>query len=372
MEIVLICLVALVSLVMGIRLFLAQNDNEISKAMWQTGLSLVGIQWCSWEGIVLLLIKQFFNVEVPENSDSNVLLITGIILIFLGVIVHIKLRERLYVLNMLGIQKKEINNEQAKKELNIADYQLKEQVLDIMPVFEDGTRVDKRSNSYITEQIREDVKKFAVKSKEFGGAFTGMAPIPYTIFAGTFLGEADVNRYFEFNRNDGEKYYELKKSKLEYFKGIFQKRQLKPWDALEYTIQEKDESVKEIILSISITHNIEDSDLKQFQGLKVVRMKVPTPKDNLIEFYEQLNEYKKTIHECLDVKLREWFPNLEKVHLVASVPSCVSIEIGKIIGMGRNRVMDIIVYHYIYSSSNRYPFGIYVSGNKKGTLVKCN
>lgn len=372
MENILIAINVMFVVVMGIKLFFAENENDISKTLIMTGSALVCVQIDSWEGLLVRWIAQKASIQLTEYNNSNLSIVVGAILIFLGVIMYGKLRERIYVLNMLGIQKKEISSEKAKKDLKIADYKLKEQVLDIMPVFGDGTEVDERANCYIVEQIYEDVQKFAIKSKEFGGVFTGMAPIPYTVLAGTFLGEADVNRYFEFNRNEGETYYELKKYGWGYFKGMFFKRRLKPWDVLECVVQEKDESVKEIILAISITHNIEDSDLKQFQGLKVVRMNISTPKDNLIEFYEQLNEYKKTIHECVDVKLREWFPNLEKVHLVASIPSCVSIEIGKIIGMGRNRVMDIIVYHYIYSSSNRYPFGVYVSGNNKGTLVKCN
>ena len=81
-------------------------------------------------------------------------------------------------------------------------------------------------------------------------------------------------------------------------------------------------------------------------------------------------EYKKVIHDCLDTKLRECFPNLKTVHLVASIPSCMSIEIGKIIGMGTNRMMDIIVYHYIHSNTIKYPFGVYVSGSRKGTFVE--
>lgn len=234
-------------------------------------------------------------------------------------------------------------------------------MLDIIPVFDDGTNMDEKANSYIVKQVREDAEKFAVKSKENGGCFTGMAPIPYTIFAGTFLGEADINRYFEFNRNAGEIYYELKK------KRIFQRRK---WKDLEIINCEASENAKEIVLAISITHNVMDADLSQFAGMDVIRVGLSAPKDNVIEFQEQLMEYKKVIHDCLDIKLRECFPNLKTVHLVASIPSCMSIEIGKIIGMGTNRMMDIIVYHYIHSNTIKYPFGVYVSGSRKGTFVK--
>ena len=42
--------------------------------------------------------------------------------------------------------------------------------------------------------------------------FTGMAPIPYTVYAGTFLEAAKIEQYFEYNAHDG-KYYSLKSRK---------------------------------------------------------------------------------------------------------------------------------------------------------------
>ena len=360
-SVLVIILVVIIALLGAFQLITEKSDNDISNVMLQTGATLLLSGIPSIAELLISLVAAIFSKEISGAGNTYVFMAVGFILILLSVLVRIKLKERIYVLNMLGIRKKEISSDKAKQDLKILDYKLKEQVLDIIPVFADGTKVDEKANSYIVKQVQDDVEKFAVKSKENGGCFTGMAPIPYTVFAGTFLGEADVNRYFEFNRNAGEMYYELKK------KRIFQRRK---WEKLEITNCEMNENITEIVLAVSITHNVMDADLNQFAGMNIVRVGLLEPKDNVIEYQEQLIEYKKIIHDCLDIKLREWFPNLKTVHLVASIPSCMSVEIGKIIGMGTNRIMDIIVYHYIHSNSIKYPFGIYVSGSKKGTFVE--
>ena len=46
-------------------------------------------------------------------------------------------------------------------------------------------------------------------------------------------------------------------------------------------------------MAISITHNVMDADLSQFAGMDIVRVGLSAPKDNVIEFQEQLMEYKK-------------------------------------------------------------------------------
>ena len=360
-SVLVVILVAIIAVLGIVQLFKEKSDNDISNVMLQTGVALLLSGIPSIAELMISLAAVLFSKEIPETGNTYVFMAVGFILILLSLIVRVKLKERIYVLNMLGIRKKEISSDKAKQDLKIADYKLKEQVLDIIPVFNDGTNMDEKANSYIVKQVRDDAEKFAVKSKESGGCFTGMAPIPYTIFAGTFLGEADVNRYFEFNRNAGETYYELKKRR------IFQRRK---WKDLEIINCEAAENATEIVLAISITHNVMDADLSQFAGMDIVRVGLSAPKDNVIEFQEQLMEYKKVIHDCLDTKLRECFPNLKTVHLVASIPSCMSIEIGKIIGMGTNRMMDIIVYHYIHSNTIKYPFGVYVSGSRKGTFVE--
>ena len=78
--------------------------------------------------------------------------------------------------------------------------------------------------------------------------------------------------------------------------------------------------------------------------------------------------YKNMIYRYLDSALKERYKNLKKIHLAASIPSCLSLEIGKSIGAGSNRVPPIVVYHYVSSEDSKYTFGIFVSGENKGKL----
>jgi hypothetical protein len=355
----LIFLIIVFSLI--IKMVIEKKDNSVPSSLMWLGVMYISKNILTIEDKFFSLVASYLGIELTVSEYSSQDFGFGLLLILISVILSYKLNERIHILNMLGIRKKEISDEKSKSDLKIADYKLKEQLLDIIPLFQNGECINSKVNASIITQIKEDVFKFAGKSKDKGGCFTGLAPIPYTIFAGTFLGEANINRYFEFNRNEGETYYELKE------KTPFKKKQ---WDSLELEKPETMENATDVVLALSISHRVLDTDLEQFKGLQRIHLGLPAPKDNVIQYKEQLIEYKKSIYNCLDVTLKEWFPNLKTIHLVASIPSCMSLEIGKTIGMGTNRMADIISYHYIHSCPIKYPFGVYVSGTKKGDLVK--
>ena len=85
-------------------------------------------------------------------------------------------------------------------------------------------------------------------------------------------------------------------------------------------------------------------------------------------------EISKTMVELLNQieGLKQKYPSIQKVHFVASIPSCLSIEIGKRFALNTHRLPQIISYHFVNSGTPKYPFGIIVSDGAtgKGKLIK--
>ena len=301
------------------------------------------------------------GIDAPTiySSEESLYVCMGMggILIVFGCIIAEKMKTPVYVLNMFGDYKREVSNEIAEKTLKIADYKIKEQIIDIMPVFGDGTKIDNRANSYIVRQIKEEVQRFSNKTEGLISCFTGMAPIPYTILAGTYLSGTNVRRYFEYNRFYGDFYYELSNKKKKKWPELFE---------LNSPPKTEDE---DIVLAISVSCHINDEDLKIFNGYPVMHIGVSEPADCIIKSVNQLVDYKNHIYSYIDCEIKKKFKNVKRIHIVASIPSCLSVEIGKAIGAGQNRIPQIISYHYNSSIEKKYSFGIYVSGPLKGKIA---
>jgi hypothetical protein len=362
-SVIVLIIISLLVIVAILQLIFEHTSGNIGIAIIEAGIALVLAGIPSVLETLISFVGSAMNVPIETVSERYlyVCMTAGSILIIFGVVILIKMKEHIFILNMLGINKREISDKKALKELKLADYKVKEQLLDFIPVFVDGQKMDDRANRIITEQIEAETKRFSDRTNNEKSCFTGMAPIPYTVFAGTFLGKTNLCRYFEFNRLKGEVYYELKKKKFWNPK----------WDKLkEVTITETDVDATDVVLAISVSHMVQDADLVSFNGKDIIRLQVDLPADNIIRYTEQLLEYKQVINEYLDAKIKQRYNKLKRVHIVASIPSCMSLEIGKSIGMGLNRMPEIIVYHYISSSEKKYPYGIFVSGDKKGKLMK--
>ncbi len=362
-SIIIVIIIALLVLVAILQLIIEKSNANIGLAIVEAGIALMLAGIPSTLEILIGFIAPALNIEIVSVSERYlyVCMIAGIVLILFGIIILKKMREHIFILNMIGINRREISDKKTLKELGLADYKVKEQLLDFIPVFGDGKKNDDRANKIITGQIENEVKRFVHRANNEKSCFTGMAPIPYTVLAGTYLGNANVCKYFEFNRFNGEKYYALKKKKF--------------WESKWQELKEVqghscNEEATEVVLAISISHKVQDDDLSIFAGKDVIRLEIESPIDNVIVFTNQLLEYKKVINDYLDVMLKQKYSQLKRVHLVSSIPSCLSLEIGKSIGMGTNRMPEIVVYHYISSDDKKYPYGIYVCGEKKGKLMK--
>jgi hypothetical protein len=230
-----------------------------------------------------------------KNPDTNyVLLGCGITLIILGIILWHSIKKRIYILNMLGKIKHEISDVKTVNFLKLKDYQLKETVLDLRWV---ANNVNPQRWKEAREQIEEYIGEFSARSDTSTICFTGMAPIPFEVYAGTYMYGHTVKRFFEYNRSE-DSYYELKRQKL-----CGSEKWLKNKDIpiLKNSIMKNDNSA-DAVIAVSITQTIQDSDLIQFK-CPIIRLGIDKPKDNAITSIMQLKVYvNKTIELIIELK----------------------------------------------------------------------
>ena len=338
------------------------KDQTIGGLLFSSGLGLITSSFPTVIDTLTDLVKGFINNSAISNSSNVnfVSLTSGFVLIVLGIYCNKNIKDRFYVLNILSKDRRLINEYKNIKDLKISDFKLRENLIDIVRIFNDANNVTDKSSRYISDEIEEKTTAFINQSTDFKKGFTGMGPIPYTILAGTYLSATEIDEYFEYNRSKGA-YYALHKKK--WYKKSANYNELSIHDV------NPSEQISDVVVAISITRKVEDRDLKQFTGLSIVRIGLNNPKDNAIIYIKQLYDYSQEIIDKMeDLKVK--YPNLSTIHLVGAIPSCLSIELGRRISLNRSRLPKIISYHYKYNSDPKYSFGIIVSEDNKGKLVK--
>lgn len=338
----------------------SQNDNSLSTGMISAGLGLVVT---AFPGVIDTLVA-FMGLTLTgemQASETNIIsIICGVILMIAGCISSLVMKDRIFVLNMLGLFSQfEISDVKNIKDLKLVDFKVKEIVIDFVDIYKSDDKMTDKVNKMIINKIEKQCNTFKDRSKDFKSCYTGMGPIPYTILAGTYLANSQIERYFEYKRSDG-KYYELsRKSKYPELKEVF------PSD--------KKVNAKDVIVAISITREVHECDIAQFGDMDIIRLEVDTPADNLIISKKQLHDYKIRIVNCLE-KIKIEYNQIECIHLLASIPSCMSLEIGKMIALNNSRLPKVVSHHYINAEIPKYPFGIVVTentfNNEKGKLIK--
>lgn len=360
-SIILTILITLLIINVIVSTFFGKEEKTISGTLISSGIALIMSGIPELSEMVLGIIASMLNSSLVDTEGNYLIrLIVGIVLIIIGILFRMKANERIYILNMYGVAvQKEVDDVKAIKDLHLSEYKVKEQIIDFISFFDDAS-MKQNMNSKICKQIEKSCLKFSTKvTDQKDACFTGMAPISYTVYAGTYLENAKITRYFEYCNANGGYYYELKKAS---------KKEKSQIPSLKITFPAHiDSTASEIVLAISISHEVRHQDLSQF-AMDIVTLSLDEPKDNVILYTQQLDSYKQTIYQCIETDLLSKYTNLKTIHIAASVPSCMSIEIGKSIGVRTNRVHDIVVHHYISSSNPPYTFGLYVSGSKKGQL----
>lgn len=336
-------------------------DNSLGAGIIAAGMELIVGAFPALIDNVLGLLS--FQITGKQASDDvNVWsLVTGFVLLVVGILVLLFIRDRFYVLNMFGLySQREIGDKQNVKQLKLNDYKIRERFIDFVNVFNMG--IDEKTNSIIVNKIEEECTKFKDRSAEFQKGFTGTAPIPYTILAGTYLVDCEPKIFFEWKRED-ETFIQLSTKK----KANFPELKIKEMD-------NPNVNAESIIVAISTTRRIKKHQLKDFGEQDIIEIYLDDCKDNNITYIKQLQNYRKVILDELEALGRKNYPHLNQINLVASIPSCMSLEIGRMIAQNNNRVKKIVAYHFVNQGTKLYPFGIAVTESqgqyKKGELIQ--
>lgn len=337
-----------------------EPDISTSFGIVMAGLELVLASFPS----VLDEIVGLFSFSLtgkPLNNDVNKWsLIAGVILIIVGIYIWKYMRDRFYILNLLGLySQREISEKKNIKTLKLNDFKVRERIIDFVKVFKMG--VDEQTNNIIINTISDGCNTFKERSKEFDIGFTGTAPIPYTMLAGTYLVDCDIKEYFEWNREQ------------DCFKSLLNTKKKKYDSLIVKEPDNKNSDSKSVIVAISTTRRVLLEQLSDFANQDVIEIYLENCQDNNIISVRQLYEYRKIVLDELE-KIGTDYPDLAQINLVASIPSCLSLEIGRMIAQNNNRMKKIVSYHFVHQGEKLYPFGIVISESqgqyKKGAFVE--
>jgi len=309
---------------------------------------------------LLIINTRFGDVSGHiKNPETNYVLIgCGFLLIIQGRMLWHSISTRVHILNMLGKVKHEISDKNTIDSLKLRDYQVKETVLDLRWAANDTDQYAwKKAKALIEEYVNE----FSARSDASTICFTGMAPIPFEVYAGTFMTGHAIKRFFEYKRSENT-YYELVREQVSLMKW------LKPVKIPSMTeTQLIGNNSVEVALVVSITQSVQDSDLAQFD-CPIKRLGINEPKDNIMTSITQLTNYVDKTTKSI-IELKRIFPRLIRVNLVSAAPSCYAFDLGCKLGHLDNRLPEIVVYHYVSTATPKYPYGIIVTGKNKGSLV---
>lgn len=296
-----------------------------------------------------------------SNLPDFICVFIGFILLILGIWLRRKERQakiKLPVLNMLGMQYQAYVSQRGC-ENKLSKNEFDEKIIDFKILFDKTGQISEGDNQKICEMIKNECSSFvSFTSNSKCAYFTGMSPIPYEVYAGTFLNGSNVNEYLEYDSKNSKKFYKLEKT------SVIKKKLFSP-NPFPINETEKTAESTELNFSIEVTSKISAEDLSQFQAFSALKIGVQQNRDNLIREFDQLNSLKNKISSLMEDYGKK---GINRIHITAAIPSCLAVEIGKEIVQLGNRLPEVVVYHYVRTSEKKYPFGLIVNGSRKGKL----
>lgn len=346
------------------RKFKKKDENISNIAVFTLGSTLIvdaGGNNFDWVlKLIAIIMNRDYTLEITQ--DFNIpYFIFGVTLILLSIVLTYYKKTNVKVLNINGYFKRNIEDYIKKSEdlrNDIREYEVN--FVDIyQKIFKKS--LDNESYECIIEKIEEDVNTFKNCSREGKRGYTGIAPIPLIMYAGTFLEREKIDEYYEFDKKETNTYYKLKNKRFEIY----------PKLKIGQDINSLDRNKKEIVIAISITAKITDEQLDQFkEKCNIINIEVDNPSDNTIKSQKQLIDYTNTIFNIIQT-IFENFSKIESIHIVCSSQSCLALEIGKR-SVDDTRLPQIISYQYEAQSDIKYPWGIRINGKNKGELIVAN
>ncbi|MBM7651750.1 SAVED domain-containing protein [Neobacillus cucumis] len=326
-----------------------QKEESLSYTFITIGLELITTSFGTFDDKVFAFLT---NTQVNTNY---VQMVVGGILSILGVFLLLYIKSRIYVININGYSDYRI--EKHYKDLNLSAFEFKEREIDFIRPYRKG--MDSTVADEIQDIITEKMATFKAESSDKSRAYTGIAPIPFIFVAGKLLGKEKIERYFEYD-----------KFKQSYYPLTICKKKRKPYTSLELTPplnQVVPLTAYEVVLAVSITQQITNGNLSQFT-CPIIHLAITHPTDNTIKYTDQLESYTHTIYQLLIDGLPKRFSNLTKIHLVYAGQSCLAFEVGKL--LDDHRMVEVISYQFTAQSTPKYPWGIVLNGNRKGTYIE--
>ena len=355
-------IIVVAGVIFAIRKFRKSKKEEgFASLLFTTGITLILTSTPATVDKFLVfigIITKYENAQILAGTFNYYYFFTGILLVGMSIWLNIYSKKKIYVLNINGYMVKKLEN--YFKDLKMSNFEFKEREVDFVNIYKKmfAPTLNEDVFECIKEEIEEKVTAFKNESNGLKRGYTGIAPIPFIMYAGTFLEREVIDEYYEFDKVNTNTYYKLSKNK----------NVNTPKINVKTDIDSLNKSSKELVISISLTQQISEGDLSQFSNIEKVSIGIDNPQDNTIQNKEQLYEYRNFIVENIESISKE-FSDLKTIHLIYSGQSCLPLEIGRR-SIDSTRLPEIISYQYERQSNIKYPWGIVINGQSKGKLIK--
>lgn len=325
------------------------EEKTTSDYLIQGGTDVILASLPTFSDSFLQLLYDFFQVPKTATDDGPSLwwlIVIGFILIAIGVILIIVDASAKYVvLNMPGTIHHTIEDGMIKA-LKTKKYE--EIEISTAKSQEEMQRISQAQANKVLDDIERQMGRFNSQTR-CRRCFTGMAPIPFIIYAGTKHKGNDIKYYLEFNKAT-QQYLKLKNDKS------FPKLHKPAVDTVD---------ADEIVVAVSTTARITESNIKQF-GKPVYCLSLDETKDNAVFSKRQLDDYvNETVTFISGMCTKN--SNIVRVDLILATQACFAYAFGKTLVLMQNRVPQIVSYHYVAPS---YKVGLIINGNSAGQIVK--
>lgn len=328
-------------------------DKSVGYLLIATGTPMVASLSTGWSDFAMSLVDNLFGFQILSGGteyDRYIQVALGLVLVVLGIYELHKETRQYTLLNMPGLMQHDADSNEILKTLKLSYNQYKEIVLDTTWLIPDIANMRQRDFDKLKNNIEIIERKYCAKDTK--KVFSGMAPIPFVIYAGTCHTGNDIKKFAEYNA--AQHLYTLLNDKKKYAK--LHEEELTATDTAE------------VVISFSTTVRINATDMAQF-NCPCFRVYLQDSHDNAITSQRQLDEYVNTLVAYIEEVCKR-NPNVAKIHLLCATQTCFAYQLGIKLSHMQNRIKEVISYHYISSHNPHYPVGICVCGENRGKIYR--
>ena len=337
-----------------------KKEQGFIAMIFTTGVAILNQASGNWQDTLVKIIAIIWQrTDINELTEEFNLyyFFFGAFLIITAIILNLCSRKKVCVLNINGYLNQKIEP-YLKKDKNFRN-DFREREINFINIYNKfRNKLDREDCECILEKIEEEVKAFKNETIELKRGYTGIAPIPFIMYAGTFLEREKIDEYYEFDKTDSNDYYKLENKKTKSY----------PKLNLKTKLEDLDTNKNNLVIAISTTKKITDGQLEQFADeCNIIKLEVDSPYDNTIKYKKQLNEYVNIIFDTIE-EISQKLNHIKTINIVCSSQSCLALEIGKR-SVDTTRIPQIVSYQFENQSDIKYPWGIVINGRNKGNLI---